>query len=493
MKNIKYKVSILLVSFALFTSCGDDYFDVNTPSGTATDEQITMGDLLGPVIHSTMEGQYSAELVFGNYTQYFVSQGGVAAGRTEASGLWSQIYLRVLPNLSVVKEKAEASNSIHYKAVAEILEAINMGIATDTWDNVPYSEAALEVENVTPIFDSQEAVYTDIFNLLDDAISLLKQTDNSDFQFGKGDLIYGGDTDKWLRLAYTIKARYQLHLVNKGVVTANEVLTSINNGFTSNDDNFQMFYSDKNINPWYSVEVVAKSTGNFHHDICEQLVSSMNGDYYPFTSGTVEIDPRLPVFADNGGEEEWKGYVSGGEGNAPDGTSANTGFAENTFFTSIDSPLVLITYAEAMFIKAEASFLANGGTTTSSGTTAEGYNAYLDGIKASMEQYDVDGTDYLNDASVAVTESALQLKHIMKEKYIHNFLNPETFVDFRRYDFSADVFEGLELRVENGETDTEFSGQWFRRADYPASERNRNPANVQENEKEPTDAVWWDE
>lgn len=38
------------------------------------------------------------------------------------------------------------------------------------------------------------------------------------------------------------------------------------------------------------------------------------------------------------------------------------------------------------------------------------------------------------------------LNHIMKEKNIHNFLNPETFVDYRRYDFSDSVFKGLTIR-----------------------------------------------
>lgn len=492
MRRIKYKISLLVISLFIVYGCGDDYFDVNTPSGTATEDQVSMGDLLGPVIHSTMEGQYSAEQVFGNYTQYFVSQGGIAAGRTEANGLWEQVYLRVLPNIKVIRNKAAESNSIHYMAVADILAAINIGIATDTWDNIPYSEAAEEVENVTPAFDTQESVYNNIFGLLDNAITLLQQNDTSDFPFNKGDLIYGGDTDKWLRLAYTIKARYQLHLVQKGIVSPNEVLETIDNGFTSNDDNFQMFYSDKNINPWYSLEVVAKATGNFHHDICKQLVSSMNGDYFPFTNPDLEIDPRLPIYADNGSADEWKGYVSGGGGNASDGTSANTGFAENTFYTSIDSPLVLITYSEALFIKAEAAFLASGGTTTSMGGNTVAYQSYIDGITASMEQYDVDGSEYLSDASIAIGEGNLQLAHILKEKYIHNFLNPETFVDYRRYDFSSDVFRGLEIRVDDGETDTEFAGQWFRRADYPSSERNRNPKNVSVNEKEPTDPVWWD-
>ena len=290
-----------------------------------------------------------------------------------------------------------------------------------------------------------------------------------------------------------MKARFQLHLVNKGEVSANDVLTTIANGFDSNEDNFQMFYDEKNINPWYSSEILARNTGNDHNDIASQLISSMNGDYFPFQSEALTIDPRLPIFADNGAETEWKGYVSGSVSLVvSDSIEANTGFVEDGYYTSIDSPLMLISYAEAMFIKAEAVFLVNGGTTTSIGSTTEAYTAYMEGIAASMAMYGVNGTDYMADKAIDVGEASLMLQHIMKEKYIHNFLNPETFVDFRRYDFSNDVFNGLTIREEETSDDNDYFGQWFRRAEYPTTEMNRNEANVLANQQTPVTAVWWD-
>ncbi len=490
-KNI-LKITTMLLLILAVTSCSDEYFDVNTPAGTATEEELSMSDLLGPVIHSTMEGQRSAEIVFGNYAQNFVGQGGTAAGRTSISGLWSQVYLYILPNVKVIKEKAVENNATHYAAVADILTAINIGIATDSWDNIPYSEAANGPINNFPKFDTQEQIYQNIFNLLDNAIAALQSPDNSGFTLGKEDLIYKGDIDKWLRAAYTLKARYQLHLSKVNPAAASDALATIANGFISNDDDFQMFYDEKNINPWYSGEILSRNTGNVHNDICKQLVSSMNGDYFPFQNSALDIDPRLPVFATNNGASEWKGFVSGGAGKAPDGTDANTQFVDGGYYTRIDAPLVLITYAEAMFIKAEASFLANGGTPTSVGATPETYMAYMEGISASMAKFGVDGSLYMADGAIDVGEANLKLSHIMKEKYIHNFLNPESFVDYRRYDFSDEVFVGLEIREEQDADDSDFAGQWFRRADYPSTELNRNSENVLANQKEPVDPVWWD-
>jgi hypothetical protein len=492
MKKFIIKTGMLGLLLVGLSACSDNYFDVNTPSGTAEEEELRVSDLMAPVMYRALAGQYSAEQSFGNYTQYFVGEGGVASGETTASGLWSSVYLYTLPNVETIKEKADEIGAIHYSAVADILTAVNLGIATDTWNNIPYTEATNGQDNLFPDFDTQESIYTEIFTLLDTAIAQLQQTDDSGTYLGTDDLIYAGDTDKWLRAAYTLKARYQLHLVQKGTVSASEVLSTIENGFVSNDDDFQMFYDDEDQNPWYSIEVVAKSTGNYHNDLASQLVSSMNGDYFPFESDALTIDPRLPVFGDNGGEDEWKGYVSGGGGLAPDGTSGNTGFAADGYYTSIDSPLLLISYAEAQFIKAEAAFLANGGSTTSVGSSAVAYEAYLAGVEASLSKYDVDGTDYLADGAIAVGESGLMLQHIMKEKYIHNFLNPETFVDFRRYDFSDDVFKGLSIREEE-DSDGDYAGEWFRRATYPTTEEFTNPDVVAANKVTPVTPVWWDE
>lgn len=489
MKTI-FKTTLALFLIAILGSCNNDYFDVNTPYDATKSEQLNIEDLLGPVIHSTIEGQRSAELTLGNYVQNFVNEGGGASSEAQLSSLWEKVYLQVLPNIKVIKQKSQETGAIHYNAIADILTAINLGIATDCWGNIPYTQASMGADNLYPKFDTQETIYNEIFKLLDSAIAKLNRTDNSGFSI-KNDLIYKGETDKWVKAAYTLKARYQLRMLNKGLLNATDIINSINNGFTSNNDNFLMSYNDK-INPWYSSEVLSKNTGNFHRDIASQLVSSMNGNYYPFSNPSLEIDPRLPKFATNEGATEWKGFVSGGEGKSPDGSNANTFFAQDGFYTSVNSPLILISYAEAMFIKAEAEFLANGGTSTSTGATSNAYNAYLEGINASMEMYKVDATDYVADASIAVGEANLMLNHIMKEKYIHNFLNPETFTDFRRYDFSDDVFKGLKIREEN-DSSVDYAGEWFLRASYPTSELNRNKEVVNANKKLPTEPVWWDE
>jgi len=483
----------LIVSLTFFVLSCDNYLDVNKPSDAVGIDETPMSGLMGPVILNTVYANYYAELTFGNYTQYFASYGTGAAGEAYNSGTWSNIYTKVLPNIRQIRSKAQALDAKHYEAVANILEAMNMGFAVDSWDNVPYDQAGKPFEFPQPEFESGQQVYTKVMTLLNQAISSLESPDPSNIGMGSEDLIYGGDFNKWLKAAYTYKARLQLNMMGNGT-TANDVLATINNGFTSNSDDFRLPFPEGKINPYYATNILARNTSNFFRAPNDQIISMMNGTTYPFLSGTVQIDPRLPAIYENEGApgDPWRGFMNGGTGESSDGEPANTYYKDGGYHTSEDGPLILMTYAEAMFIKAEAAFLANGGNETSVGSNATAYSAYMDGIAANMDRVGVDGTDYMADAAVNVGEAGLMLNHIMKEKYIANIHNTESFNDFRRYDFSPNVFKGLALRLEE-DTEGDYAGQWFTRVNYPLSEENTNEANVLLNKKLPTEKVWWDQ
>lgn len=492
-KNIK-NILIAIIFIGSFSAC-DDYLDVNTPSDAIEVDDLSMKDLMGPVLLNTVFAYYYAEPAASNYTQYYAGYGNAAVEESFNASTWSNIFTKVLPNVNVIQQKAIDVNSAHYEAVAKIITAINVGFAVDNWDNVPYSQAGKPFEFPTPVLDDGQVVYGQVITLLDEAISALSTPDNSVYKMGNDDIIYKGDMEKWLRAAYTFKARFQLHMMKNGGVSANDVLATISNGFTSNDNNFKLDYPEGEINPYYSTNILARNTSNFYRAPNDQLISMMNGTSYPFESGVVEIDPRLPAIFENEGEvgDPWRGFLNGGDGESSDGEPGNTFYKDGGYFTKSNSPLIVITYAEAMFIKAEAIFLAEGGSETSTGSTEAAYEAYISGITASMDQIGVDGTNYLADAAVDVTASGLMLNHIMKEKYIANIHNTETYNDFRRYNFSSDVFKDLALRIEPEDNTSPFTGQWIRRISYPTSELDANFDNIKANEKLPTESVWWAE
>src|SRR5882757_7309995 len=109
-----------------------------------------------------------------------------------------------------VEDQADAAGDKVYGAIARVLEAINIAYAADVWGDIPYRDA---LQSPTPTFDPQMQVYSDLQTLLDGAIADL--TSGAGAGPGIYDLIYGGDKQKWIAAAHTLKARLYMHTVEK--------------------------------------------------------------------------------------------------------------------------------------------------------------------------------------------------------------------------------------------------------------------------------------
>ena len=490
----KYIKTILIFTIALFlTSCSDEYFDVNTPSDATRGEDVSLAELMPTTALYVAKLPYLVEAGgVGYYSQHIANKnGGTGVDNADQhyviteENAWKNIYLHAMIQSQVMIDKATDANAIHYAGIAKVMKAVSMGYLIDTWGDVPYSEALLGTSNPTPVFDSQEDVYNAMMALLNDAVADMAAADTSGQVPGGDDIFYNGDMSKWIKAAHTLMARNAIHLTKAGAsAAAANALTHLNMGFASNADNLQVVYTSRVKNPWHTSVVLSENTSNNSTMVSDQLVDTMDGTSFPFN--TVSLDPRLPIYVDNGGAATYKGVDNG------DGVEAGDNAYFNGNYVTFDMPLPIITYAEAQFIRAEAEFLANGGNATSVGTNAAAYQAYQDGIAASMDAVGVSAaakTAYMADTSVDVGMANLAMKHIMREKFVANWLNPETFNDERRYDFSPNVFVDLAqptfVNPANG-------GAWVRRASYPSTESERNPVNTAAAAQPITTPVWWD-
>ena len=501
MKNIFKIVGASLLAVSIY-SCSDSYFDVNTPSDVLANDAVVMKDALPVCIQYTMTAQYRASASIAQVDQHITTivqdrQGIDNHFLTTLDAYWSTVYSKALPNIKVLEEKSISTNSSHYLGIAKVLKAINIGQTTDIYGDVPYSEATKAGENFTSKYDSQQAIYTDIIKLLDEAIILFGPANTSTFAPAGDDLVYGGKIASWKKAAYTFKARYQLHLSKiNGSATTAAVITSLSNGITANTEDFQLKYNSVNANPWYASQLGLFS-GNVLYAISNQFISYMNGSVvFPFT--TVAMDPRLPLLVDmrtynsagiTGTQPTTgAGYVGTTNGT---GTSSSAKIGTEFFYSNISAPIVILSNAEARFMEAEAQFLANGGNATSIGTNAAAYAAYKAGIGFNMDKLGITAakTAYLADASIDKGAAALELKDIMRQKFIALYLNPETFTDYRRYEFSTNVFKNLTIPVN---TDPINGGKWIRRFVYSTNERGSNATNYSANFKPMVTPVWWD-
>ncbi|MGF1669663.1 MAG: SusD/RagB family nutrient-binding outer membrane lipoprotein, partial [Balneolaceae bacterium] len=372
--------------------------------------------------------------------------------------------------------------------IIKVMQAVNLGLGTNAWEDIPWTESFVEGE-FTPAFDSQESIYNTIQTLLDEAIVELQKPASEVRQPGSDDLIFNGDIGKWLRAAYALKARYHIHLINKGAVNAaNNALNAIANAMQDNSDDMQIEFNQRNLNPWHTSAFLARLTGNPAPVPADQLVSSMNGTRFP------EFDPRLPIIVDNGGADQFYGSANGSFGNNFDAPNAlsNTVFTGDTWHTREDAPIPMITYAEVKFIEAEAAFLRdNAGNRFATGASQQAYDAYLEGIRANMNKLGVSASDrdaFLSDPNVAVGAANLTMELIMKEKYKALFLNPETFNDLRRYFFDNSIFTDLELPFNHNPN---LNGQWIQRAVYPNTEFSRNEEEVRKVVRDIGTLMWF--
>ena len=331
--KIQYLKHILLVMLLVTISFScEDYLGGDTNVDPNKVGEVSLGALLPTIVSSTALNHYNLGFRTSQIVQYVASATATASdtdthNQIRLGTTWTGLYLRALSNANLMARQSKEDASPHYEGVAKVVLALNLGLATDTWGDVPYSEAFQANENLTPAFDNQESIYTAIQNLLDEAIIALN-TENSVFSPGDDDVLYGGDLSKWIKAAHTLKARYALHLSEFDSEASSKALAAIANGFDSNEDDFQFLYDERNLNPWHKRPALANATGNASITFSEQLIDAMNGtDYGVF-------DPRLPIIADNDGEAEYKGAINGSEA----GEDSNSKFSVDTWYSTAPAP-----------------------------------------------------------------------------------------------------------------------------------------------------------
>ena len=483
------KLPILLLAGVLALASGcQSYLDINVDPNRPNDASLST--LLPTVEQATATFNYQTAISACQYAQQI--GGGIndqSPDRME--GAWSTLYLTLVPNLNVIINKAQ-STSPAYVGIAKVLLAYNLGMATTFWENIPYSQAdkALSASTFRPTFDTQETVVSGVQTLLDEAIVELRKPATASQSVPKtDDLVYGGDLAKWLRFAYTVKARFFMNTTKKNAQqAATAALAALGNGMTGNGDDFVLTYAATNgiINPWRQI-ALANNTGNFSVFQGAYFIDLMNTVTYP------TADPRLPLVAGSlragfvyATPADYRGTQVGSS------VARNVDFTVNTWYNTATAPLVMMTFAEAEFLEAEARFLLANGTRTSRGSTAEAYAAYRNGITAHLTQLGVPTaaqTAYLSATAVNMGAANLKLENIMAEKYKALFLVSQVWNDMRRYDFDPAVYRGLAL-PDKQFLNIEANGNWAQRVLYPSTESARNADVVQQNVKKFTDKMW---
>ncbi len=417
MKKINYITIATLVVMLLFsvTSCKKKWLDpsVNEDPNSVTD---VPGFVLLPSIEAQMGYILGGMDVVGTtsmWDQYAMGAARQAAAingyiylSSDVDNVWGSFYTQGgMMSTKILMDKSLNPETFSpvYGGISKILMAIWLGNATDLWGDVPYSEAFMGEANLTPKYDSQQQVYDTIQSLLSSAINLLKQTPTAfDQQLSTSDYFFGGDTDAWIKVAWSLKARYTLHLSNKNSTWTTDIIGIVKNqnvmAGNSDDLAFKFGTGPSVQNPMYQYE---DQRGDMRNNVA--FFNSLADD---------NDDPRSVIYQAT-----------------PDGADYFAGI----YYGEKDSPVELMTYSELMFIAAEAYHQA--------GDYEMAKTYIINGITSSIEKYkNIDEHyDSVSDAWLSAkiatydgTENSPSLKEILTQKYVADYLKPESFVDYRR-------------------------------------------------------------
>ncbi|MDZ4822545.1 MAG: SusD/RagB family nutrient-binding outer membrane lipoprotein [Flavobacteriales bacterium] len=371
---------------------------------------------------------------------------------SEVNNCWNSLYEDVLMELNIMEQKAGNDNP-YYHGIANTISAMVIMQVSDLHDAIPYSEAFQGVVgNYDPAFDSQESIYNSIYGLLSEAHELFMMAEDANLEIpGEDDLFYGGDIALWLELAHSLDARAHLHLGKMGNSHYVDALASIDMGaLSSNGSNAVIgFYDDA---------TGSNPLGQFmdqRGDIAmgKALIDIMNGTN----------DPRRDAYAG----DTLEGGIWVGSGAGEFNTSANY---PGPFYASFSSPVILMSYAEAKFIEAEAAF--------KTGDLTRAATAHNEAVVASLEMYGASDVAF-ETAHASFDNTNITLEEIMTQKYVHMYTNPESWSDWRRTNIPA-------LSPADGAVIPNIPRIWPHAQDERLYNDNF-PGDVQI-----TDRVWWD-
>ncbi len=506
MRKINFKhIGFALLTAIAFTSC-DDYLDVNeSPNGpnqqqlvpeialpgaqtTTSATFMTTMNLLGNTMVSTWSGNaQQVQTPYSTEFQYLITP-------EFYTGVWENTFENTA-NLTHIIEFNNGDNYDYYKASALILRAFYFQYLVDLYGDIPYTEVHKRGENLFPSYDNAQTVYTSLISDINQAITLIDNTDSSTvINLGSNDAMLGGDMDMWKKFANTIKLRMLVRMMNKAETDSNlDIYINDQIADINSTGNLLGVGENITINPGYSDEAnrmnpysafFGYTPGNFG-DTAEQTFNNLAAGptvfLVEFLDGTTNgiVDPRLDeLYALRGTQTNITGNTQGGNTSLPSQIGPG-------LLSSPTQDGYIMTAAEALFLQAEASF--RGYLTTG---TPQGF--YEDAVQASFDMLGSGSATSTLTSGVNLFDwnasSGNEIETIITQKWIAlgGTNGIETWIEFNRTGFPSNM--------PLPETTTRTYRPY--RLLYPSSEYVGNSQNVsqynQTNNTAFTNKIFWD-
>ena len=386
-KNIIKKASFgFLSTILLFSGCTSSFDEVNTDPDRATSAPIS--NVMAFVLQDTgtqlfdswndmsYPSSYSGQITKIQYVDEARYQ--FRAGTIQDK--WYDVY-RLMNNAKAVEENAMAEGNSVMAGIALTWKMQLASIATDSWRDVPFTEACRMSEGILlPKYDKQEDIYPAMIDSLAVASALIASGEGSAVTSGVSFL--NDDAGNWLKFCNSLRLRFAMRISGIDASKAKSVVESLANGelITTNNDN-AMYQWPGGIYKDLWADALRTRTDYGCCDIMINKLKSLS-------------DPRLSVYADKTPlykkgitTEPYVGYTSGAATNVSNLKSISP---IGSRFCMYSSPYTGFTpyfrASETYFELAEAAFLG-----WSVGITAE--EAYNKAVTLSLEENSIGSAD----------------------------------------------------------------------------------------------------
>ena len=210
---MNYISATLLGSLLLMMSCTDNFDEINTNKNAVAEIDASTLPFLFSKAESAATNnqanyQVAQNLFSDQYAQYFActatsfGSDRLVINQNWVGAAFNPMYNSVVPQLQTIFANTDPASAEY--ALANIMWVYTFHKITDYWGPIPYFKAGESAASVP--YDPQDQIYHDFFERLEAAVTVLKGK-TSETPFGNYDIIYGGDVNKWIKFANTLRLR----------------------------------------------------------------------------------------------------------------------------------------------------------------------------------------------------------------------------------------------------------------------------------------------
>jgi hypothetical protein len=529
--RLNNKIWTLLLMTLFFAACSEDYLDINSDPNNAVESNMSADVILPQALLNTANRVSTSFGFLGHWLGYWAPPANYSPNTEEQSynittNFGAGLFAGVMDNTydyHFAELRAKAAGSNFYAAIAKVMKAHNFCQLVDIYDKIPYTEAMKGLEFIRPKYDDGKLVYEESMKQLDSAIVLFKKSATTGEINPTIDIVFGGNTTKWVKFVNSLKLRYLIHQVNRSdraaYITAEIAkITAEGSGFlgTGEDAAVSPGFTQDKPNAFYNAygfNIAGNQATDFWraNKISIELLK-LNADprlgyFYKPAVAALPANPKEPFITtaplefrgneygrsiDNSNfPSQTANFVSqiGGIAAAGPITAASTGLAKG-----FNQPAWIMTSVEAMFLRAEA--IQRGLL------PGDKEAAYKDAVRESFRWLNVDKSrtaadasfdkwyltqDENNNANVSYAKATDKLKLVVQQKYVamNGSNHLEAWTDYRR----NGAFPVIPLSINPGRTSPVLPVRLL----YPQREYDLNTTSVQAvgTISQFTSKVWW--